>query len=635
MQTSWNWLAAGGAIAGAMRNLSFRTLLAKGERFAADTFRDVATRITPRRASTDDGDESLDVWGFADSQFKITDDGQVQMTGKRYALSGHKLPALLPWVQGVMEVVIDPKDIHASNYPPAVPAPLENVAFENALRSFLDADQLSNEPLVRLRHGHGHTQEEMYNIKYGEPGRLPDLVVFPTSEQQVSALVGAAAEHNACLIPFGGGTSVTEALRCPDNEQRFIVSVDMKRMNRVLWVDPINRMACIEAGAVGRHIMATLEAQGFTMGHEPYSVEFSTLGGWIATHASGMKKNKYGNIEELVLDVNMVTAAGLIKRTAVAPRESIGADTKRWIFGSEGNFGIITSAVVKLFPKPEAQAYGSVLFPSLEQGVSFLYDLQMANAAPASVRLVDNLQFQFGLALKPAATSDVRVLKSKLEKLYVTKLRGFDPDRMTACTLVFEGTAEEVARQEETVYRIAAQHAGMKAGSENGERGYQLTYGIAYIRDFVMNHYVLAESFETSVPWSRVLELCDNVKKRIYREHAARNLPGKPFISCRVTQVYPTGVAVYFYFAFYYKGLAHPTDVYNEIEAAARDEILRSGGSLSHHHGIGKIRQRFLPDIMSPAALTWARRTKEAVDPQNIFGARNQSSNDIHPLRTR
>src|SRR5262249_35379672 len=194
-----------------------------------------------------------------------------------------------------------------------------------------------------------------------------------------------------------------------------IASVDMRRMNRVLWIDRANMMAGIEAGTVGRNIMRELKKYGVTMGHEPDSVEFSTLGGWIATNASGMKKNRYGNIEDLVLDVNVVTTAGTLERTGASPRESVGLDLRRLMFGSEGTLGIITSAIVKIFPLPEIQQYGSVLFPTFEQGFNFMYDLVREAATPASVRLVDNLQFQFGLALKPKSTSRLASLKSNAE----------------------------------------------------------------------------------------------------------------------------------------------------------------------------------------------------------------------------
>src|SRR5207247_8447270 len=128
-------------------------------------------------------------------------------------------------------------------------------------------------------------------------------------------------------------------------------------------------------GAVGRQIMSELKKHGVTMGHEPDSVEFSTLGGWIVTNASGMKKNRYGNIEDLVLDVSVVTTGGKLERTSASPRESIGLDLRRLMFGSEGTLGIITSAVIKIFPLPEVQKYGSVLFPAFEAGFHFMYDL--------------------------------------------------------------------------------------------------------------------------------------------------------------------------------------------------------------------------------------------------------------------
>jgi len=589
---------------------------------------EVPQRIIPGPPPSAAGDEeSLDVWGFKDTGFSIDARGVVKLTGTRYELCGEELPNLVPWIEDVMAIQIEPRDVHESAYPVKIPEPIRNAAFQDAIRTFLAEDQLTDAPQIRLRHGHGHTQEEMYAIKYGQVKRVPDLVVYPSEEEHVIRMVELAKEHGCCLIPYGGGTNVTDALKCPADEKRTIVSVDMRRMNRVLWIDPANRIACIQSGAVGRHIAKQLADYGFTMGHEPDSIEFSTLGGWIATHASGMKKNKYGNIEDIVQDFNAVTSDGLLARHDINPREAVGADPRRFMFGSEGNLGIITQAIVKLFPLPEVQRYGSVLFPDFRSGVAFMYDLQQEGTPPASVRLVDNIQFQFSMALKPAKTG-IAVQKSRLEKLFVTKVKGFDPEKMVACTLVFEGPDAEVSNQEDTVYRLATRHGGMKAGGENGRKGYQLTFGIAYIRDFVMKHYVIAESFETSVPWSKAIQLCDNVKRRVNKEHAAAVLPGRPFITCRVTQVYQTGVCIYFYLAFSYKGVKDPSHAFAQIELAARDEILQSGGSLSHHHGVGKLRKKFLPQIMSDAALSWNARTKQAVDPDNIFGVRNQQMAD-------
>ncbi len=565
--------------------------------------------------------ESLEVWGFRGAGFDLLDNGSVILRGDRYTGSGAELPDLLPWVRKTLGCDIRPGDLHPSRYPPDIPESRLHPSLLDDLREILPDAAISTEPELRLRRGHGHTLEEMWAIKYGKIERVPDLVVYPETDGQVSALVQVALRHEACLVPYGGGTNVTDALRCPPDEDRTIIAVDMSRMNRIRWIDPVNRMACIEAGAVGRHIQSRLAAMGFTLGHEPDSVEFSTLGGWIATYASGMKKNRYGNIEDLVLDVEVVSSLGEL-RHAPFPRESAGLDPRRWVFGSEGSLGIVTSAVVKIFPLPEVQRYDALLFPDFETGVRFLYDLTREAVPPASVRLVDNLQFQLSQTLKPKAEGAL-ALKRKLERLLVTRLKGFDPSRMVACTLVFEGGAREVSAQEAAVAGLMRRHGGMRAGAENGRRGYQLTFGIAYLRDFVMRYWVLGESFETSVPWSRVLSLCDNVKQRLHAECAARGVPGRPFVTARVTQLYQTGVCVYFYFGFYHKGMADPLATYLELERAAREEILASGGSISHHHGVGKLRRGFLSRVFSPAVLDWAAGIKQAVDPNNVFGIGN------------
>lgn len=407
----------------------------------------------------------------------------------------------------------------------------------------------------------------------------------------------------------------------------MIVSVDLKEMRRIRWIDPVEHTACIEAGAVGQAIQDALAAQGFTLGHEPDSVELSTLGGWIATNASGMKKNRYGNIEDIVVDITAITTNGELIRSCVGPRESVGPDLRSLLFGSEGTWAIITSAIVKIFPAPEIQRYDSVLFHTFEDGVQFCYDLTRSEVStPASVRLVDNLQFQFSQALKTEDESSGFI--SRIQKWLVMRVFRFDPARMVACTMVFEGSAATVAQQRKEIRRLARRHKGMVAGPSNGQKGYAMTFAIAYIRDFVMTRHIVGESLETSVPWREVLSLCERVKGRIHEEHARRNLPGRPFVTCRVTQLYPDGVCVYFYLAFYSKGVVRPAEVFAELELAARDEILAAGGSLSHHHGIGKLRSRFLNRIHSPASLSVLQRIEHALDPDDVFGIANHRARD-------
>lgn len=564
---------------------------------------------------------SASEWGFVDTSFAVDADGAITVTGNRYpGLSGQTLPALLPWFRSVVGIDFSVQDAAASNYPPSVPDSKPAPEFLRQAKTFLAADQVTTEPAIRLRHGHGHTVSEINAVRTTGFDRVPDYVVYPSDEEQVAALVRAASETDVVLMPYGGGTNVTEALRCLSHEERPIISVDMGSMRRIEWIDPVNRMAKIQAGAPGRLIQAQLAEYGYTMGHEPDSVEFSTLGGWIATNASGMKKNQYGNIEDIVLDVTVISAAGKLERSHVVPRESIGIDPKMLIIGSEGTLGIVTSAVVKLFPLPEEQRYGSVIFKTFEDGIAFMYDVAQEDRRPASVRLVDNLQFQFGQVLKPVSRG-AKKLKSKAEKWLITGPFGFDPEKMVAVTLVFEGTREQVEYQEKRIYQLAKRHKGFKGGAENGRRGYLLTFGIAYIRDFVLQHHILGESFETSVPWTQAEALIDRVKRRIYAAHEARKLPGRPFVSCRVTQVYDTGCCIYFYMAFYSKGVEDAVGAYHEIEAEARREIIDAGGSISHHHGVGKLRLPFVSDIMSPAMMEWRDQMKATLDPNGVFAA--------------
>lgn len=579
-------------------------------------------RIHPPPPQHDPRDAiSTYAWGFQDTSFAVDQAGAITVTGDRYpGLSGETLPALLPWFRRVLGIDFPLEGANGQYKTPPVPEPRPAPEFLAEVAAVLSPDQIATDADVRLRHGHGHTVAEIDAIRTSGLPRVPDCVVYPADEKHVIAIVRAAAKTGVVLMPYGGGTNVTEALRCLPYEERPIISVDMSRLDCIEWIDPVNRMARIQAGAPGRLIQKQLAQYGFTIGHEPDSVEFSTLGGWIATNASGMKKNRYGNIEDILLDVTVISAFGKLERAQVVPRESIGLDPKLWVIGSEGSLGIITSAVVKLFPLPKERRYGSVVFRDFESGLAFMYDLAQQEVYPASVRLVDNLQFQFGQVLKPAARG-AKKLKSRIEKWVVTGPLGFDPDRMTAVTLVFEGTRDEVDRQEKMVYALAKRHRGFKGGAENGKRGYMLTFGIAYIRDFVLQHQILGESFETSVPWSQAQDLVDRVTRTIYAAHEERNLPGRPFVSCRVTQIYETGCCVYFYVAFYARGVDDPVHAYHEIEALARAEVLAAGGSISHHHGVGKLRLPFVSDIMSPAMQSWREQMKCALDPQSVFAA--------------
>jgi alkyldihydroxyacetonephosphate synthase len=199
-----------------------------------------------------------------------------------------------------------------------------------------------------------------------------------------------------------------------------------------------------------------------------------------------------GNIEDILVSVKAVTPVGTLEKSCQVPRISTGPDVHEMILGSEGTLGVITEAIVRLRPAPEATVYGSMIFPNFAQGVQCLHEIALRRCAPVSIRLVDNEQFQFGMSLKPPTEDWKAAVLDKVKKWYVTQRLKFEPEQMVAATLLFEGTPAEIRAQEKEVYAIAAKYGGLKAGAENGIRGYFLTYMIAYMRDFGMQYQVSA-----------------------------------------------------------------------------------------------------------------------------------------------
>uniref|UniRef100_A0A915HUR8 Alkylglycerone-phosphate synthase n=1 Tax=Romanomermis culicivorax TaxID=13658 RepID=A0A915HUR8_ROMCU len=414
-----------------------------------------------------------------------------------------------------------------------IPSPILNTNFIEFLK--LENIAHSSDGLKRVHRSHGHTVEDMIKLRLGTcESRIPDLVVWPTCHEDVIKIVRAANEFDVVIIPIGG----------------------------------------------------------FTLGHEPDSIEFSSLGGWVATRASGIKKNKYGNIEDILIHVTFVTSKGVIQKSCMAPRISSGPDIHHMIIGSEGTLGVVTEVTFKICPLPQCKKFGSVLFPTFEKGVEALREIAKEKIAPASIRLMDNEQFKFGQALK-TSSSFFTSINDFLKRLYVMQWKRFDANKMAPATIVFEGNKEEVEMQEKRVYSICGKYDGFPAGEENGRYGYQLTFSIAYLRnskncaspsfsgflifnffvqDVGMNYMAIGESFETSVPWDwldgittidNVIRLCNNVKELCRRECSRLGVRHPPLISCRsgwdmiLTQLYDAGACIYFYFGFNYRDLQH------------------------------------------------------------------------------
>ncbi|KAI1725288.1 FAD binding domain-containing protein [Ditylenchus destructor] len=548
-------------------------------------------------------------WGYNDSYFTLSPEKDVFLVSERYKhLNDKIMPQLRPWIEQNVGIDLDYKTPSISledlerKWSSSGPQTRINETFLEELRT--NNISYSNALLNRLNRSHGQTLHEILSLRQGNIGRIPDLVVWPKNEHETSKVVAIANELDIALIPFGGGTSVSDALNCPENEQRLICSLDMSLINKIIYIDENNRTCRAQAGIIGQDLERQLNEKGFTCGHEPDSVEFSTLGGWISTRASGMKKNKYGNIE--------------------VPRISSGPDLHEIVLGSEGTYGVITEATIKIFPMPERAKYGSIIFPDFSFGVAFFREVAKQRCQCASLRLVDNVQFIMGQAMKVLSESIWHGIQSAISKLYITRWKGFDIHKMVAATCVFEGSVEEVEQQSKKLFAIASKYGGVPGGEENGLYGYRLTFAIAYLRDLAMEYSVIGESFETSIPWDKVESVCRNVKVLLQKESARHGVKYPIVATCRVTQVYDAGACVYFYFGFNYRDLQKdPIKVYEEIEIAARKEILACGGSISHHHGVGKLRKQFMASTVGFIGISLLKSIKHEIDPNNVFASNN------------
>ena len=566
-------------------------------------------------------------WGFKDSSFIINDDNTVTFTGKRYeGISGERLPYLIPFVTKVLNTDIKKEPYFKEIEKKYVTERKINQDFVNDIKSFFNDDQISFSDEERVLHSHGqNSPDEVFKVLYDKLEKFTDIVVYVENEEDVINLIEKAKKHNVCLVPYGGGTNVTNALQLPENEERMIVSVDTRRLNKIISIDTKNLLIEVEAGITGKHLEEELQKKGFTVGHQPDSIELSTLGGWISTNAAGMKKNKYGNIEDIVQNVVMVTPNGTINQIKPLVRSSIGIKTQNLLFGSEGNIGIITKAVLKIHKLPECSDYESVVLKDWDTGLDFMYELAHSSSVPASARMLDSLHYQFGSALKPEK-DNIGKLKSKIQKL-VFKMKDFSTDDFVAAVFKLEGSYSEVEYQRKNIKRLAKKYNGLLGGSKEGKVGYNITMVIAYIREFFVPQGILGETLETAVPWSKVNQVKDEANKLLTELHKKYDLPGKPFFCSRISKVYHTGICMYNTMGINVRGIKNPEKVFSDIEHKIRECFIKNGGSISHHHGVGKLRKDFMPETISPGSIDVIQGIKKSQDPNNIFGISNNIVN--------
>ncbi|GAA5071246.1 FAD-binding oxidoreductase [Streptomyces similanensis] len=448
----------------------------------------------------------------------------------------------------------------------------------------------------RVRHTRGKSTPDLLRIREGDLGDLPAAVVLPASHDDVLAVLRACAAHGLAAVPFGGGTSVVGGLAPEPSGARPFVALDLRRMDRLLALDPVSRTATLQAGLRAPHAEALLAEHGFTLGHFPQSYEWATIGGFAAARSSGQASAGYGRFDEMVLALTLATPEGTLE-TGRAPRSAAGPDLRQLVLGSEGAFGVITSVTVRLRPLPETRVYEGWRFASFEEGAAALRRLAQDGPRPTVLRLSDETETLVGLAQPDAI--------------------GAGDAQAAGCQAIagYEGEAEEVAYRRERAAAVLRACGGTLLGEEPGERWAHGRYSAPYLRDALLDVGAFAETLETAAFWSRVPELYAAVRDALTATLTEAGTP--PLVMCHISHVYENGASLYF--TVVSAQGEDPVAHWTPAKHAANEAILAAGGTISHHHGVGTDHRDWYLREAGPLGADALRAVKRRLDPAGLL----------------
>ena len=492
-----------------------------------------------------------------------------------------------------------------------VPAPQLSDDLRAALERAVGDEHVSEDPLDRVVHARGKSLRDLVRQRRGDLGRVPDVVVRPGDEAAVAAVLEAALEADAVVIPFGGGTSISGSLEAPREETRTVISVDLGRMDRLLEIDETSRLARVQAGVYGPRLEEQLNAQGWTFGHYPDSFTHSTLGGWIATRSSGMQSDRYGDIADSTRGLRVVTPAGLLAVRPV-PSTSTGPSVREMVLGSEGRLGIICEATIHVRRLPKERTILGYLFPTWAASLAAMRDIAASEAAPSITRVADPNETAFSFATKKASTL-VDKVQSKALQLFLTRRKGFDIEQMCLGFIGYEGSERLRRRQRKAVGRIVSHHGGLCIGSSPGELYDQKKFDTPYIRDYLLDRGVLGDVSETAAPWSALPGL--HAKATAAARAAFDELGVQGYVMCHLSHSYHAGACLYFTFAMPPSGRRDELEEYGIVKSAVQQAFVDNGGTLSHHHAVGTEHAEWLEQDISAPGVGMIKALFDGTDP--------------------
>ncbi|MFG3185001.1 FAD-binding oxidoreductase [Streptomyces nigra] len=478
----------------------------------------------------------------------------------------------------------------------AVPEPgLEPAALQDLVAAAGGEEHVRTDAETRVRHTRGKSTPDLLRIRDGEvDADLPAAVVLPADHDEVVAVLRACTGHGLPVVPFGGGTSVVGGL-APAGRRPF-VALDLRRMDRMLALDPVSRTATLQPGLRAPQAEALLAEHGFTLGHFPQSYEWASIGGFAATRSSGQASAGYGRFDEMVLGLTVATPEGTLD-TGRAPRSAAGPDLRQLLLGSEGAFGVITSVTVRIRPVPQTRVYEGWRFASFEEGATALRRLAQDGPRPTVLRLSDETETLVGLA-QPDAIGG-----------------GLPTDAGCLAITGYEGTEEDTAHRREQAAAVLRACGGTPLGEEPGRRWAHGRYAAPYLRDSLLDAGAFAETLETATFWSGIPGLYAAVRDALTGTLTEAGTP--PLVMCHISHVYENGASLYF--TVVSAQGEDPLKHWERAKRAANDAIIEAGGTITHHHGVGTDHRDWYVREAGVLGVEALRAVKRRLDPSGLL----------------
>jgi len=458
----------------------------------------------------------------------------------------------------------------------------------------------------RLRHATGRGYVDLARLRGGRLEAAADAVVVPADADAVRRVLEICAVEGVAVVPFGGGTSVVGGIEPLRGPHERLVSLDLARLQGV-EIDHRSLTARLGAGLRGPEAEAALNADGVVLGHFPQSFEYATIGGFSATRSAGQASSGYGRFDDLVSSVRLIAPAGEL-RTLDTPHTAAGPSLRELVIGSEGVFGVIPEVTVRVRPAPRQRRYEAWIAESFEAGAEIVRALAQGSGLPDVIRVSDEEETEVSLAL-----SGPRGLAGTLFGGYLGLRR-----KRGGCLMVvgLEGDEESVARRRALAVRELRRAGAAYLGQAAGRSWEHGRFQGPYLRDTLIGMGAMVETLETSHTWSRLGELHSAVGGAIRDSLTGQGTPGLAF--CHLSHAYADGASLYFTFIARAKR-GEEIEQWRAVKRAASEAIVASGGTITHHHAVGRDHAPYMKAEVGETGIEVLRAVKEQLDPAGIM----------------